>query len=190
MPELYLFGGPNGAGKTTTALKVLPLLGCQRFINADAIASGLEPLAGEDIAFRAGVLMMKRVRELMEESVDFGSESTLAARAWVPMIRKAQACGYTFNLIYVWLPSADLAVERVAARVRAGGHSIPEDTIRRRYEAGLQNFRTLYRPLADAWKVYDNSQPERVIVAQGGMARDTKVLQAAKWEAIVGAVVP
>lgn len=81
MPELYLFGGPNGAGKTTTALKVLSSLGCTHFVNADAIASGLEPLAGEDVSFRAGVSMMKRVRELMEESVDFASESTLAARA-------------------------------------------------------------------------------------------------------------
>ena len=186
MPELYLFGGPNGAGKTTTSLKVLEELSCRHFVNADAIASGLEPLAGEDISFRAGVLMMKRVREFAESGVDFASESTLAARAWVPLIRRCQTRGYTFNLIYVWLPSADLAVERVNARVRAGGHSIPEDTIRRRYEAGLQNLRELYLPLANAWKVYDNSRPRRILVAHGGASCDTKVLQAAQWRAIAG----
>ncbi|MDF2441039.1 MAG: hypothetical protein JWN98_2023 [Abditibacteriota bacterium] len=99
--ELYLSGGPNGAGKTTLALKLLPALGCRHFVNADSIASGLEPLAGEDVALRAGVLMMKRVRELMDDGIDFTSESTLAARAWVPLIRSCQTRSYTFNLIYV-----------------------------------------------------------------------------------------
>ena len=184
MPELYLFGGPNGAGKTTTALKVLWELECRHFVNADAIASGLEPLAGEDITFRAGVVMMKRVRELMEEGVDFASESTLAARAWAPLIRKCQERGYTFNLIFVWLPSADLAVERVQTRVRVGGHCIPETVVRRRYETGLQNFRELYLPMADVWKVYDNSLPNSILVAQGGSRRESQIFDAEKWNRI------
>lgn len=113
----------------------------------------------------------------------------------MPLIRKAQTRGYTFNLIYVWLPSANLAVERVAARVRAGGHAIPEDVIpedviRRRYEAGLQNLRELYLPMAEVWKVYDNSKPQKILVAHGGKNRDTKVLHATTWQAIVAQEAP
>jgi predicted ABC-type ATPase len=156
MPELYLFGGPNGwvpkrkhfyafswagAGKTTIAMELLPALGCREFLNADAIARALSPFDADAVAFQSGVLLMRRVRVLAESGVDFASESTLAARAWAPFIKRCQTRGYRFNLIFVWLPSSDMAVERVKARVQSGGRDIPEETIRRRYEAGLKNLR-------------------------------------------------
>lgn len=165
MPELYLFGGPNGAGKTTIALELLPVLSCRQFLNADAIARALSPFDVDAVAFQAGVLMMKRLRTLAQNGEDFASESTLAARAWAPFIKECKSHGYKFNLIYVWLPSADFAVERVKARVLSGGHNIPEATIRRRYEAGLKNLRELYLPLADSWKIFDNSSEARKLIA-------------------------
>lgn len=185
MAELYILGGPNGAGKTTVALKLLPGLGCREFINADLVASGLAPFQPESVALQAGVLMMRRLRELSASGVDFGTETTLAARAFVPFIRKCQDAGYRFNLFYIWLPSADMAVERVAARVRSGGHHIPEDTIRRRYEAGRANFNTLYRPLADAWRVLDNEGDDFRLVAEGGSNRETTINDASTWERII-----
>lgn len=136
MPDFYLFGGPNGAGKTTIALRVLPALECHEFVNADALARALSPFQPETVALQSGFLMMKRLRELAQKKVNFATESTLAARAWVPLIKNCQAHGYTFNLIYVWLPDPEMDVARVAARVRAGGHDIPPEVIRRRYEAG------------------------------------------------------
>jgi predicted ABC-type ATPase len=167
MPDFYLFGGPNGAGKTTSAMQILPSLSCKTFINADLIASGLSPLNVDAAAWKAGVIMMKALRELGEKGVDFGTESTLSARAYVPLIEKWKSEGYRFHLFYVWLPSADIAVERVAARVKAGGHDIPVETIRRRYEKGLRNLKETYRPRADFWTVLDNSGSKYEVVARG-----------------------
>lgn len=184
MPRIFLFGGPNGAGKTTIALQLLPALGCKSFVNADSIAAGLSPLNADAVALQAGVLMMKRLRELREQRIDFGTESTLAARAYVPFIRDCQSRGYTFHLIYVWLPAPEMAIERVAFRVRAGGHAIPIETIRRRYEAGRCNFSALYRPLADEWTVFCNVNPTLQVVAEGGRDSQTLVHNAAMWQDI------
>lgn len=184
MPELYLFGGPNGAGKTTIALELLPALGCRQFLNADAIARALSPFDVDAVAFQSGVLMMKRLRVISQNGEDFASESTLAARAWVPFIKECKTRGYTFNLVYVWLPSAEMAVERVKARVLSGGHDIPEATIRRRYEAGLENLRELYLPLADSWKIYSNEN-ETFLVAQGE-AGQQDIFDPLSWAKIRG----
>ena len=112
-------------------------------------------------------MLMRTLRDLAEKQVDFGKESTLSARAYIPLIQKWRNLGHTFHLFYIWLPSADMAVERVAARVRAGGHNIPEATIRRRYEAGRLNFSHIYRPYADRWTVLDNSTSRYRVVAKG-----------------------
>ena len=181
---MALFGGPNGAGKITIALQVLARLGCHHFVNADSIAAGLSPLSNESVALQAGVLMRNRLRELRDKNVDFATESTLAARTYVPFVRGCQARGYSFHLIYLWLPSVELAIERVAARVRAGGHNIPHETIVRRYEAGRRNFSQLYRPLADTWQVYDNSIAPQRVVAYGGRNLATEIYDAVAWNVI------
>ena len=82
---------------------------------------------------------------------------------------------------YLWLPTPEMAIERVASRVRAGGHNIPRDTIVRRYEAGRRNFSELYRPLADTWQVFDNSVTPQNIVANGGRNLETTIYNAVAW---------
>ena len=182
VPELFIIGGPNGAGKTTTALSVFPRLGITEFVNADAIAAGLSPLNPEGQARAAGRLMLERLDELSRAGENFALETTLASRSFAPFARECQERGYTFNLIYVWVEDADLAVRRVATRVRAGGHNIPEEIIRRRYGRGLSNFFQLYIPLADTWTAIDNTQAESQTIARGGREILTEMFLPARWE--------
>lgn len=157
-PDCYLIGGPNGAGKTTIAMQILAtLLNCPEYVNADLIASALSPFHPESVAQQAGRLMLERLHNLASSGESFAFESTLSARSFARFIADCEQKGYTINLIYVWLNSADLAVERVAQRVNNGGHRIPEEVIRRRYERSRRNLLQLYLPLCDRWSIYDNS---------------------------------
>lgn len=183
MSDVYLSGGPNGAGKTTTALRIFPALGVAHFINADAIAQGLSPLDVTKAARAAGRLMLEQMELRLSRGDDFALESTLASRSLAPFVERCKSQGYRFTLIYVWLRSADLAVQRVARRVASGGHDIPEDVIRRRYERGRANFFELYRPLADKWSVWNNSDEESVEVAFG-LDGAEEILQPEIWETI------
>jgi predicted ABC-type ATPase len=166
-PNVYLIAGPNGAGKTTFATEFLPgLVQCREFVNADLIAAGLSPFAPETQAMRAGRLLLTRIRELAEAHLDFGFESTLAGRSYVKLIADLKRSGYVVTLFFLWLPSAEIAVARVASRVSQGGHNIPEATIRRRYEAGLRNFFGMYVSLADGWHLYDGSWLPPALIAE------------------------
>ena len=161
MPNVVVIAGPNGAGKSTTAPGLLrQAFSLEKFVNADTIASGLSAFDPESVAFGAGRLMLLRLRELAASRADFAFETTLASRTFAPWLRRLQEEGYVVHLIYLWLPSADLAVERVAERVRRGGHAVPEVVVRRRYKRSLSNFFNAYRPLADSWLMLDNSQQE------------------------------
>jgi len=158
MPNLVVVAGPNGSGKSTTAPALLrDTLRVGEFINADDIARGLSAFAPDRVAFPAGRIMIRRMRELVKSRADFALESTLANRFLAPWIAKLQADGYVFHLLYLWLYSADLAVQRVAERVRQGGHDVPETIVRRRYGRSLSNFFNIYRPIADSWLMLDNS---------------------------------
>ena len=184
MPSVYVIGGPNGAGKTTIAMRVLPeALGCREFVNADLIAAGLSPFRVESVALQAGRLMLERMHKLRDADVDFGLESTLASRSFVPFLKNCKSQGYEVHLLYIWLESVDLAIERVAHRVLDGGHNIPEDTIRRRYGASRRNFTELYLPLADSWEIYDNSKDEAVCIAQSRNG-ETAIFEPLNWEAL------
>ncbi|WP_375418700.1 AAA family ATPase [uncultured Hymenobacter sp.] len=133
MKTLYLLAGCDGAGKTTAAYALLPdLLGCREVVNADEIARGLSPFRPETVSIQAGRLMLGRVHELLAAGESFALETTLATRIYLPIVQQAQAQGYFVSLFFFWLSSPDLAVERVRARVREGGHHIPEPVIRRR----------------------------------------------------------
>lgn len=189
MPNLYVIGGANGSGKTTVALSVLPsILGVFEYVNADAIAAGLSPLNPESMAIQAGRLMLERLQTSVNSGVDFAFETTLAARTFAPLLRDYKAKGYTINLIYFWLRSPDLAIKRVARRVASGGHSIPEDVIRRRYDRGRRNLIELYLPLCDSWIVYDNSEPTFKLVAECGMGQNPIIYEQEIWNQILGGI--
>ena len=168
-PHLVVLAGPNGSGKTTIAPAVLKgKLRVGEFVNADLIAGGLSVFDPDLAAMAAGRVMLARLKELAARHADFAFETTLASRSFAPWIADLMAAGYRFHLLFLWLPSPDLAVARVADRVQAGGHDVPEETIRRRYRAGLRNFFSLYSPLATTWEMLDNSDMQAVrVVAQG-----------------------
>ncbi len=157
-PKLYIIAGCNGAGKTTASYTVLPeVLGCREFVNADEIAHGLSPFNPSSMAIEAGRLMLQRMNDLMRDGADFAFETTLATRSYVNFIELAHAHGYFVTLLYFWLPSPELAVERVASRVQQGGHHIPTDVVYRRYRNSLRNLTSLYTPVCDFWAIYDNN---------------------------------
>ncbi len=181
MPNVYVFGGCNGAGKTTIAMRVLStVLGCREFVNADLIAAGLSPFRVESVALQAGRLMLQRINTLRDAKVDFAFESTLASRSFAPFLKSCQAHGFRVHLLYVRLESVELAIERVANRVLEGGHHIPEDTIRRRYEASRKNFLELYLPLADEWRIFDNTIEPTLVDANEQNETTRRMLAGAK----------
>lgn len=166
--QLYIISGCNGAGKTTASYTVLPeILLCKEFVNADEIAKGLSPFNPESMAIEAGRLMLKRMDELLAANVSFSIETTLATRSYTRLIKRAKSAGYKVSLIYFWLNSPELAVNRVLQRVNEGGHNVPIDVIYRRYKAGINNLFTIYMPRVDYWLLVDNSFLPRVIVAEG-----------------------
>jgi predicted ABC-type ATPase len=180
-PQVIVIAGPNGAGKTTLAPFLLrDKLGVREYVNADPIAQGLSGFDPASVAVKAGRVMLGRLHDLAQQRKTFAFESTLAARHYAGWIKKLRHNGYAFQLMFLWLRSADLAVQRVRERVQAGGHDVPEQVIRRRNAAGLRNFSKLYEPLADTWAVYDNSNlPDPMIIAQGGQGEEQNIFDAA-----------
>ena len=167
--RIFIIAGPNGAGKTTFALEYLPReADCPDFINVDLIAAGLSPFAPERAAIRAGRLMLAEIRNRVRSGSSFAFETTLSGRAYARLIPEWRAAGYYVKLIYLNLPTPDLAVARVNARIAQGGHSVPESVIRRRFDASLLNFTHLYCQLADRWEWYDNSGVTPRLISMGG----------------------
>ena len=176
MPRLYIIAGCNGAGKTTASYTILPdMLNCDEFVNSDEIAKRLSPNKPEESAVRASRLMMERIEELIDKGETFGVEATLATRTLVRVIAEAQQKGYVVTLVFFWLKMPELAVERVKLRVEAGGHYVPEATIRRRYDVGIRNLFNLYIPVCDYWIMIDNSNNPSTIIAEGGTSVVTKI---------------
>ena len=168
MKNLYIIAGCNGAGKTTASYTVLPeILQCKEFINADEIAKGLSPFNPEQVAIQAGRLMLTRINRLIQNETDFAFETTLASKSFLKTIEKAKKKGYFITLIFFWLISPELAIERVKIRVKEGGHNIPQEVIVRRYYAGLNNFFNLYMNKVDYWMFFDNSDMISKIIAEG-----------------------
>lgn len=166
--KIIVIAGPNGAGKTTFARSFLPAEAqCPRFINADLIAAGLSPFAPEAAAIKAGRLMLQEITSCTSKGESFAFETTLSGLAYLRHIQEWKKQGYHVTLFFLSLPSAEMAINRVAERVKQGGHHIPEDVIRRRFESGMRNFETHYRAIVDAWALYDNSNDEPVMIEWG-----------------------
>ena len=164
--NLYIIAGCNGAGKTTASFTILPeIWHCKEFVNADEIARGLSPLNPESVAMQAGRIMLERIDELLKQGQSFSIETTLATRSYVQLVKRAQTSGYTVSLLFFWLNSSEVAIQRVAKRVSEGGHNIPTDVIRRRYQLGLSNFFSLYKDVVDTWTLVDNASNPRQVVA-------------------------
>ncbi|MDR2669049.1 MAG: zeta toxin family protein [Desulfovibrio sp.] len=165
---IYIIAGPNGAGKTTFAEIFIPdTVNITQYVNADLIAYGLSPFAPEQEAVQAGKLMLRRMDKLVRLGESFCLETTLAGRSYIEKINAWRKAGYIVKLIFLSLPDAQTAVARVAARAAQGGHSIPEDIVRRRFDAGLKNFDTLYKRIVNSWILFDNAGMQPVYVQSG-----------------------
>lgn len=168
MKKLYILAGPNGAGKTTTAQTLLPYeLKCREFVNADEIARGLSPFNPENQAMQAGRLMLQRIDRLIDQGEDLAFETTLATKHFASTILHAKTKNYQVRLIFLYLDSVALAQERVARRVREGGHNIPSAVIERRYDRGLANLFEIYIPIVNAWEIYNHSSVMPSLIARG-----------------------
>jgi predicted ABC-type ATPase len=184
-PKIIVIAGCNGSGKSTIAPHLLrDSLELKDFVNADTIAKGLSAFSPESVAFEAGRLMLKRLRDLAEKRKSFAFETTLATRFYARWIDQLRTKGFTFNLIFLWLESPELAGLRVRHRVSLGGHNIPEDVIYRRYFKGLKNFFYLYKPIADNWVFYNNTQFGNADIIAEGSRKNERIINQEVWSKI------
>ena len=168
LKKILIIAGPNGAGKTTFAAEfLLNEADCPTFVNADLIASGVNPFQPERSTVRAGRLMLGLIEEYVCRRESFAFETTLSGRGFARRIPHWQEQGYWVKLYFLRLPSPDMAVARVRNRVRQGGHDVPEETVRRRFDAGWRNFHSIYKVMVDEWVVYDGSGSVPLPIEQG-----------------------
>ena len=184
MPRLFILSGCNGAGKTTASYSFLPeILDCREFVNSDEFAKSLSPFDPSSASVSASRYMVMRIKYLLEHNTDFSIETTLATRSLVSVIREARVRGYSVTLLYLWVNSPELAIQRVRDRVESGGHNIPEDVLRRRYITGLNYLFNIYLPLCDNWMIADNSRSPFTLVAESNSKRTT-IIDAEKFKKI------
>jgi len=175
--NLYIIGGCNGAGKTTASFTLMPhILECNEFVNADEIARGISPFQPEKVAFEAGRIMLHRIKELLAKDQTFAFETTLATKSYKNLILEAKSKNYQISLVFFWLEKVQIAIERVATRVREGGHDIPTDVIKRRYIYGLKNLFDIYIPLADNILLFDNSFGQPKLIGKKTMENEFQIL--------------
>ena len=179
--RIRIIAGPNGAGKTTFASEFLSNeANSPAFVNADMIAADLNPLHPEQSAVQAGRMMLEIIDNYVEMGESFAFETTLSGRGFARKIPKWREMGYWVVLYFLRLPSPDVAVTRVTQRTSEGGHSVPEDVVRRRYEAGWRNFQEVYKPLVDEWALYDATGQSLVLIEAGGNlmgSQDDKIFE-------------
>lgn len=183
--DVIIIGGPNGAGKTSSAPAIIPRrLQIHEFVNADEIARGLSPFDPEGNAVAAGRLMLERIRGLVRSGTSFAFETTCAGRGHAQWLRECKSQGWRVTLLFLWLPTPEAALDRVAKRVRDGGHSIPREVVIRRWKAGARNMRDVYLPLSDIAMIYDNSDADGVLIAERTLNIPLVVYDTARWAMI------
>ena len=181
-PNCYIIAGPNGAGKTTFATEFLPhYANCPNFINADLIARGLSPFDPNAGLFRAGRTVLERIAEFIKARTDFAFETTLSGRSYAPLLRGVKKAGFRLHMFYLWIPSPELALLRIRDRVASGGHNVPERDVRRRFGRTLGNLFTLYRPLLDTLRFFDNASDEPRLIFRD-VGGGTEVLDLVLYE--------
>jgi len=169
--NLYIIAGPNGSGKTTFVHKFLPeYAGCIHFVNADLIAAGLSPFSPDTAVIRAGKIMLEQIQEHIKAGHDFAFETTLAGKTYVRLLNDLKKKNYKIHLFYLWLRDVDLAIKRIAERVKTGGHNVPSNLVLRRFNRGLHNLSHVYRPLLDSLILFDNSAdfPRLIVDEEAG----------------------
>ncbi len=184
MPNLFIIAGCNGAGKTTASYTVLPeVLHCAEFVNADEIAKGLSPFNPESMAIQAGKIMLLRIKDLLSEELDFAIETTLATKSYRNFVKKAHSKGYRVSIVFFWLNSPELAIDRIAERVRNGGHFVKEEVVRRRYVEGVRNLFNIFCKIVDEYIIIDNSAVPSEVIAEF-KDNTLKVFNQTKYEKI------
>ena len=183
-PKVVTIAGPNGAGKSTTAPAIVrQAFQINEFVNADTIARGLSAFSPESVAVAAGRIMLRRIKSLSLSGADFAFETTLASRTFKPLLEGMQRRGYQVHLIFVWLETPELAIERVRDRVRLGGHTVTDEIVKRRYERGLRNFFSIYRPIADSWAMLDNSHGSSPkLIAWRNVGGPIQIVKSGPWD--------
>lgn len=180
--NLYIIAGCNGAGKTTASFTILPeALNCKEFVNADEIAKGLSPFQPEKVAFESGRIMLKRINELLESKQDFAFESTLSTKSYKQKVIEAQNKKYKVTLLFFWLETVELAIERVKTRVLEGGHNIDKEIIKRRYYRGIKNLFEIYLPIVDEVMIFDNSLESPDLIAIKSKEKKINVFNVSKF---------
>jgi predicted ABC-type ATPase len=170
--RIIIIAGPNGAGKTTFAREyLLKEAHCPDFVNVDLIAAGLSPFDPDRAAIRAGRIMLGEIERRVRKGESFAFETTLSGHVYARMIPQWRTQGYQVRLIFLSLPSPEIAIARVATRVAQGGHNVASAVVRRRFDAGLRNFRDVYMRLVDHWWWYDNSGTSLRLISEGGLSR-------------------
>jgi predicted ABC-type ATPase len=164
MAEIIIVAGPNGAGKTTFANEFLAV-DEMAYVNADEIARGLEDVPASELHIRAGRLMLQQINALIEARTDFMFETTLASLIYARRIPEWRQLGWHVGLAYLRLPTVEASIARVRRRVQAGGHDIPEGTIRRRFSRSLEYLETRYKLLVNEWRVYDSLEGDFQLVS-------------------------
>ncbi|CAN5308096.1 zeta toxin family protein [soil metagenome] len=182
MKELFIIAGPNGAGKTTAAFTLLPdFIKVNEYVNADSMAYALSPFHPDTVAIQAGRLMLDRINNLASQNKNFAFETTLASKSFIHLIQKCRQSGYKTNLMFLYLHNTELAIERVKLRVSQGGHSIPPNTIIRRYKRGLKNLFGLYMPIIDNWWFYDNSDNSPDLISKKLLSQPLEIVNVELW---------
>lgn len=180
--NLYVIAGCNGAGKTTASFTILPeILECKEFVNADEIAKGLSPFQPEKVGFEAGRIMLKRITELLESNQNFAFETTLSTKSYKHKIIEAQRKKYKVTLLFFWLQTIELAIERVKTRVAEGGHNIDDETIKRRYKRGIKNLFEIYLPIVDEVMIFDNSLKKHEMIALKSKDKELNIFNNIKF---------
>ncbi len=166
MSVVYVIAGPNGSGKTTVARKLINELKMP-FLNADDIAYELNPKDISSVRLQAGKLFLAHRKKLMDQYSSFAFESTLSGSNLKKFLSDLKKKDYHISIAFYFLHSPQECIERIKTRVKKGGHFVPDADVIRRYSRSIINFWSVYKNLADQWKLYYSGRNSPVQLAYG-----------------------